>query len=204
MNVEGNNIIFTASDGYRVARYTENIHNEDYFECIIPRNTLSIISAMKFEGDIEICVNDNWITITDNGQYKVVHSRLIDGDYLNVGSILSAENELEYELSRSLIISVIDRAKVVAGRVSEIKVTFENEDGSIGYSGEDEYFEAFKLLKGNERKSLKFINLNYLRDAVAAMSADRIYLHTNISEKTPLIFKDDKVESLVLPISKRS
>lgn len=201
INIENDNVVFTASDGYRVARYREQIKNDDVFECIVPRNTLNIISAMGFEGNIVISINDNWITISDEDENKIIHSRLIEGDYLKVDAIFNNTQELMYKVSKSLVLGVIDRTKIVTGKIAEIGITLDN-DAKVEYTGDDEYSETFNIIESCGEKCYKKVNLSYLRDAVAALFEDSVSLYTNEGPNTPFIFRDKKVESLVLPINR--
>lgn len=203
INVEDNRIVFTASDGYRVARYREEIKSDDIFECIVPRNTLNIISAMSFSDCITLSINDNWITISDEDENKIIHSRLIEGDYLSVDGIFKNTQGLMYKVSKPLMLGVMDRARIVTGKIAEIGITFDS-SAKVEYTGDDEYSEVFSVLESCGEKCYKRINLGYLRDGVAALFEDTIYLYTNEGVSTPFIFKDKKVESLILPINRRS
>lgn len=203
IKIEGKYIIFTASDGYRIARYREKISNDDNFECIVPRNTLNIISAIGFKGNINLSKNENWITLSDEDCNKIIHSRLIEGDYFKVDSLFKNVNELTYKTGRQKFINVIDRTKVVTGKVADIGITFDS-NVKIEYTGDDKYSEVFDVIESCGEKCFKNVNLTYLRDAIAALFEDTVNIYTNISPKAPYIFKDNKVESLVLPITKRS
>ena len=203
IKAEKGTLTFIASDGYRVAKYIEEVEDTDTeFECIVPKGTLKIIRVMGFEDTVNLSLNKNWITLSDDN--KIIHSRLVSGQYLTFDGIFNRMYDLEYKIDKAKFIDMLNKAKLVAKseeKVSKIslKITAENEL-AIEYNETETYAEVIPLIDSCGEEVTKTLNLDYLRDALLVLFGEEVIMYTTNEVITPLVFKEDKVISLLLPI----
>lgn len=203
MNVViGNDTIeFMACDGVRIGWIKTAAEAEAPINFIIPRDSLKVIESMAFEGKVIIKVGENWITFTDKDGKKILHSRIIDGEYLAINTLFKGFN-LEYKANKNLFMNMLDKAKSVAGS-NTVKISLSlGTDAEIHYKADlEEYTDSLKLDKANENEKVsKSFNLAYLRDCVNALFDDDISIYTTNSSKTAIVFGDSMVKTLLLPV----
>lgn len=203
MNVViGNDTIeFMACDGVRIGWIKTSAEAETPISFIIPKDSLKAIESMAFEGNVVIKVGENWITFTDKESRKILHSRIIEGEYLEIGKLFN-DLDLEYKVDRGLFMDMLDRAKLIAeDNTSKISLSI-GTDAEIYYkTSSKEYSDSLKLDTENVKVS-KFFNLAYLRDCVNALFDDEMNIYTTNSPKTAIIFGDRLVKTFLLPCNK--
>lgn len=204
--LEGMNVVigkdtieFMACDGIRIGWIKTAAESETPINFIIPRDSLKAIESMAFEGNVVIKVGENWITFIDKENRKILHSRIIEGEYLAIGNLFD-HLDIEYKVNRGLFMDMLDKAKLIAdGNASKITLSL-GADAEIHYKASlEEYSDSLKLDAENEKVTKNF-NLAYLRDGVNALFDDEMSIYTTNSPKTAIVFGDSIVKSLLLPV----
>lgn len=195
-----------SSDGLRVS--LRKIHLKDSYpakKVIVPGKTLSEISKIltgDVESDVNIFFTDKHILFEfDN---TTVVSRLIEGEYLKIDNILSADYETKLTLNKKEFLSCIDRSTLlikegdkkpiilnILDDVMELKMNSVvgslDEEIDISKSGKD-------LMIGFDPK--------FLIDALKVIDDEEIEIKL-LNSKAPCFIKDDEENYiyLILPVT---
>ncbi len=201
MNVViGNDAIeFMACDGVRIGWIKTSAEAETPISFIVPRDSLKAIESMAFEGNVVIKVGENWITFIDKESKKILHSRIIEGEYIKIDKLFT-DLDIQYKVDKRLFMDMLDKAKLIAdGNTAKITLTL-GKSAEIEYKANlEEYSDSLLLNSENERVSKNF-NLAYLRDCVNALFDDEMSIYTTNSPKTAIVFGDSIVKTLLLPV----
>lgn len=204
--INGDVLKVVSSDGLRVS--LRKIHLKNLYpakKVIVPGKTLSEISKI-LTGDVE---NDVNIFFTDKHilfefDKTTVVSRLIEGEYLKIDNILSADYETKLQLNKKEFLSCIDRSTLlikegdkkpiilnILDDVMELKMNSVvgslDEEIDITKTGKD-------LMIGFDPK--------FLIDALKVIDDDEIEIKL-LNSKAPCFIKDDEENYiyLILPVT---
>ena len=204
--INGDVLKVVSSDGLRVS--LRKIHLKNSYpakKVIVPGKTLSEISKI-LTGDVESDVN---IFFTDKHilfefDKTTVVSRLIEGEYLKIDNILSADYETKLQLNKKEFLSCIDRSTLlikegdkkpiilnILDDVMELKmnsiVGSLDEEIDISKTGKD-------LMIGFDPK--------FLIDALKVIDDEEIEIKL-LNSKAPCFIKDDEENYiyLILPVT---
>ena len=204
--INGDVLKVVSSDGLRVS--LRKIHLKNSYpakKVIVPGKTLSEISKI-LTGDVESDVN---IFFTDKHilfefDKTTVVSRLIEGEYLKIDNILSADYETKLQLNKKEFLSCIDRSTLlikegdkkpiilnILDNVMELKmnsiVGSLDEEIDISKTGKD-------LMIGFDPK--------FLIDALKVIDDEEIEIKL-LNSKAPCFIKDDEENYiyLILPVT---
>lgn len=204
--INGDLLKVVSSDGLRVS--LRKIHLKDSYpakKVIVPGKTLSEISKIltgDVESDVNIFFTDKHILFEfDN---TTVVSRLIEGEYLKIDNILSADYETKLTLNKKEFLSCIDRSTLlikegdkkpiilnILDDVMELKMNSVvgslDEEIDISKSGKD-------LMIGFDPK--------FLIDALKVIDDEEIEIKL-LNSKAPCFIKDDEENYiyLILPVT---
>ena len=204
--INGDVLKVVSSDGLRVS--LRKIHLKNSYpakKVIVPGKTLSEISKI-LTGDVESDVN---IFFTDKHilfefDKTTVVSRLIEGEYLKIDNILSADYETKLQLNKKEFLSCIDRSTLlikegdkkpiilnILDDVMELKMNSMvgslDEEIDISKTGKD-------LMIGFDPK--------FLIDALKVIDDEEIEIKL-LNSKAPCFIKDDEENYiyLILPVT---
>lgn len=204
--INGDVLKVVSSDGLRVS--LRKIHLKNSYpakKVIVPGKTLSEISKIltgDVESDVNIFFTDKHILFEfDN---TTVVSRLIEGEYLKIDNILSADYETKMKLNKKEFLSCIDRSTLlikegdkkpiilnILDDVMELKMNSMvgslDEEIDISKTGKD-------LMIGFDPK--------FLIDALKVIDDEEIEIKL-LNSKAPCFIKDDEENYiyLILPVT---
>ncbi|MDB5254092.1 MAG: Beta sliding clamp [Parcubacteria group bacterium] len=178
INYEGENLVFAATDSFRLAEKKIKVKKIPHFKYILipQKNAGEIIRIFdSVDDDISISIHDNQIALTGGGIYLV--SRIIDGVFPDYRQIIPKETTskvvvLKQDLVTSLKTSLIfsDTFNQLHLTVSPLKKKFEIEtkNSNIGQN-------TYAIQAAIEGEELEInVNHKYFTDCFQSIPADSV------------------------------
>ncbi|MBU3668751.1 MAG: DNA polymerase III subunit beta [Candidatus Taylorbacteria bacterium] len=205
---DGNNLVFVATDGFRLAEKKVKIDQmPDFTHILIPvRNASEIIRI--FDGvdeTVEVFIDDNQIAIKSGSIYLV--SRTIEGNFPDYKAIIPKEFVstvvvLKQDLSNAFKINTLfsDSFYHISFSIDpkEKKFTLSTKNNEVGESSTD----VPSTLEG-ESLQINF-NYRYINDCLASMNTDSLSFEFSGSNR-PLVIRpvqDTSFLYLVMPMNR--
>lgn len=196
-----NSLKITTTDSHRLAQYAEGFEGEGDFSGIIPRKTcielMKILS--KEEGEIQFYINDNNIAfMSKNFTFK---SKLIDGNYPDVSSVIPDGSGTSITLDRKDFINTLSRVSVLSNdKFKAVKLLTHGDKLQVSaHNPSQESAEEELKYSGFKTDEVPFdmtFNVNYLRDVLSTIEDDEITIIR--SGKGSLIKSGDPNQIIVL------
>lgn len=207
-DVSGDSLTMVSIDGFRLAKRTEKIENQENkeYSFVVPASSLSDIEKLCSEGEenkIEIFVGQKHI-LFGLGKTHVV-SRRLEGDFINYKKSIPTSFKYKINIERQDFMSSVNRMSLVISEKNKAAVRMTFNDGEIEmYSftalgrAEDTCF-----CEGDgEGMEIGFSD-KYIMDALKASNSDKVCLSMNTSS-TPCLITDSEDESkytfMILPV----
>lgn len=197
-------LVFTATDGARLAKKELNVQVQERLNVNIPSKTLNeILRTITTETFIEIYISDKKVLFGLNN--TLVASRLISGEYPNTKNIVphsfyySLEingNELVNAMERVSLFSV-EKDNVVKLTMNENKVEVSSKSQQVGSAIESISNFRFK----GERLEISF-NSEYVKSAIKGLKSSDVTL-SFLGEMKPFTVtdkNDDSIIQLITPV----
>lgn len=204
--VKGNNLRVIALDGHRIAIVnTELRENYDDVNAIIPGKTLSDISKIvegSAEKDVEIHFDDNYVSFRFDETVMV--SRLIDGDFFKIDSMLSNDYLTKITVNKRELLNSVERSSILISESDKKPLIFKLEDESLNLrvnSPTGYLDDVLRVEKGGKDIMIAF-NPKFLLDALRAIDDEKVDLYMTTS-KAPCFIRDEnrKYIYLILPVN---
>ena len=205
--IKNNIMTFSSLDGHRIS--VRNVELKDTYsdqkKVIIPGKTLNEISKIltgSAEDMVNIFITDNHI-IFDYDKTTVV-SRLIEGEFFDVGKMMSDDYETKFSISKKELIESIGRATLFFNDNDKKPIVLDINEQILdmrinSLSGN---FEE-QIVVAKEGKNIKIaFNPKFLMDVLRVIDDERISIYM-LSSKSPCFIKDDegKYVYLILPVN---
>ena len=205
---QDNEIIFVATDSFRLAEKKIKIKKHNNFSPIlIPnKNTQEIIRIINgLEDDLEINISKNQLSITTNGLYLV--SRLVDGVFPDYKQIIPKEFKTEITLLKQDLINSLKLAHIFSDNFNQISVhclpkknlfELKTKNNDIG-----ENVNQLKTTIKGEDLDINF-NYRYFSDAFSSINSDSIFLGFNGLSRPVVLngIADKSFTYLIMPMNK--
>ena len=206
--INGDKLLVTATDSYRLSKKTVNLNCniENEIDIIIPTKNLNEIVKLinDDEEDVEMHIFNNKVIFKFNN--IIVMTTLINGSYPDTTKLIPEEFLIEVKLSLNDLYSALDRASLITNQDDKNTVNLEILDNQIKISSnipEIGNVEEKISAKINNNNKLKIsFSSKYMMDAIKAFNDDNIVLSFN-GEIKPIIIKSenlDDLKELILPI----
>ena len=197
-------IIFTTTDGARLARKEIAIDTNGVFSVNIPSKTfIEIARTLDDTKEVEVYVSDKKVLFKTD--FTTISTSLIEGDYPNVKNIIpknfyyylevNAEEFLN-ALSRVSLLS-IERENVVKMTMEEGRVIISSKSQQVGSA--QEFLNLFRYT--GERLEISF-NGDYVASAVRALNSNDVLI-SFLGEMKPFTITDknnSNVIQLITPV----
>ncbi|MBP5354330.1 MAG: DNA polymerase III subunit beta [Lachnospiraceae bacterium] len=204
--IDGNRLRVTALDGFRVSiRNVELRGSYDKHNVIVPGKTLGEIGKIlsgEMDEDVRICFDDrNIIFEFDN---TIVHSRLIDGKYFVIDSMINAECDTKVTVNRRELIDSVDRSSLFVKETEKKPVVVEIFENyitvSINTQSGSMYDEIIAEREGNDMR-IGFTP-KFLLDILRVVDDDTVTLYMH-NAKNPCFIRanDDSYIYMLLPVN---
>ncbi len=183
LNFSLENIVFAATDGFRLAEKTLSktlfsVKNKDTFKILIPlRSALEMARVIKEEENVDIFWDENQIlAVTEKTE---IISRLIEGNFPDYSGILPQKFDAEIVVNKDEFSSGIKLAGVFGQKNSEVKIKIHENKKAIEITSADQVLGENKQtipakIKGDINEI--FFNWRFLGDAVKGVGTEDIFL----------------------------
>ena len=201
-----NNILRTASlDGHRISIRREELKNPyDDISVVIPGKALSEISKIlsgSTEDMAKVYFTDRY-ALFEFGSTSVV-TRLIEGKYFDVDSMLSSDYKLWIRIHRQEMLSCLERSILLVREEDKKPIILIIEGDQVEFrinSALGSLKETIAITKEGNDLTIGF-NPRFLIDALRAIDDEEITIYLS-SQRAPAFIRDDhKYCYLILPIN---
>ncbi len=209
IHTEGDSLIFTATDSFRLAEKKIRLKKAlDIPNLLIPiRNMPDIVRVLEqIKGDVKIMVSKNQIALDDtNGLYLT--SRLIDGTFPDYHQIIPKEAKTTVTLLKQDFVTTLKMATIFSDKFNKLsfsvfpgkkKFTIIAQNPDVGESS-----NTLDVVCEGEDLAINF-NHKYVADCLGSVEADSLSLEFNGLSR-PLVIRgvnDRSFLYLVMPINK--
>ena len=197
-------LIFTATDGARLAKKELNIQIQERLNANIPSKTLNeVLRSITTEQFIEIYISDKKALFVLNN--TIISSRLINGEYPNTKNIIPRSFYYLLEINASEFVSAMERVSLFSiEKDSVVKLTMNEEKVEVSSKSQQvgsavETISNFRY-KG-ERLEISF-NSEYVKSAIRSLKGTDVLL-SFLGEMKPFTVtdkNDDSIVQLITPV----
>ena len=204
--IKGDNLRVASLDGHRIS--IRNIKLKNSYpdrKVVVPGKTLNEISKIlsgDTDKDVSIFFTDKHILFEFD--QTVVVSRLIEGEYFNIGQMLSSDYETKVKINKKEFLSCIDRATLLVkeGDKKPIIITITDEgmelkiNSTVGSMNEE-----IDITKSGKDLMIGF-NPKFLIDALKVIDDEEIDIYM-VNPKAPCFIRDaqENYIYLILPVN---
>ena len=196
--------VFTALDGYRMAIVKRPALAAEEVRIICPARTLNEIGRMisAEEETLALFVQKNMLLVRIED--TVLTSRLYEGAYVNVGSIVPKSFASEIEADKQVLAESVDRASVLARTDKNSVLTFDIREGSAAITSNTPVGRIEESVPiALEGKDVNIsLNSKYIGEALSAAEGEKVRLCFNgaVSPCVLLPKEGDSFLYLILPV----
>lgn len=205
-DVNGDNLRVVALDGHRIA--IKNTRLRDIygsFKAIIPGKTLTEISRiLTGEADSEVNIFFEKETAMFKFDSTIMVSRLIDGEYFKIDSMLSSDYETKITVNRKELLSHVERSTILVRESDKKPLVFDIKGSELNLKLNSILGSLNSSLMVNKTGKDLMIGFNpkFLLDALRVLDDEEISMYMTNS-KAPGFIRDDDSSYiyLILPIN---
>lgn len=204
--ISGDILRVVALDGHRIAiRKTGLKKSYSPRKAVIPGKTLQEMARIlqnDTDKDVDLYFSESYVVMETEGTRMV--SRLIDGEYFSVDTMITSDFETKVTVSRSQLLSCVDRASLFVREGDKKPIIFEIGDHEMHLSIESQLGsmdDAFEIEKEGRDLVIGF-NPKFMMDALKAVDEENVTIYL-INPKAPCFIRDenDSYLYLVLPVN---
>ncbi|MFT6156589.1 MAG: DNA polymerase-3 subunit beta [Neolewinella sp.] len=211
LEIEGNNLVAVATDGHRLAKSetTLDSHHPEKHQIIVPRKAIQeigrLLNSVEENDDnatVKVELNKKHVRLSAGD--TVITSTLINGNFPEYRSILSAELDKKIKVDRKLFLEALMRTSVLTNdRLHGVRLRFDNNEIKISTNNpEQEEAEDEIPCEYMEEEILTSFNVNYIIEALKAIDSETINLNIKDKDSVCVIDSptDEKSVWLVMPM----
>lgn len=204
--VEGDRLKVVSLDGHRISiRNTELRDHYNSVKVIIPGKTLSEVSKIlsgDMEKEVVLYFSKNYVLFKFDDTLMV--SRLIDGDYFRIDSMLSSDYETKLTVNKKEFLECIERSTILIRESDKKPLVMNIEDGSLHLKMNSMIgsMDAQILIHKQGQDLMIGFNPKFLLDALRVIEDEEVTLYMT-NPKAPCFIRDDKESYiyLILPVN---
>lgn len=202
--VKNKELNLVALDGYRLAVRSELLDVDDNIEVVIPGKTLNEVSKILEDNNdiVKITFTNNHILFNVNNT-KII-SRLLDGKFVNYGSLLPQEYKLLINVRKQELQQGIERASLMAKDGNSNLIRLDVQEDTLVITSNSQLGKVREEVNINlqgEGVQIAF-NSRYLLDVLKNMEEDDVVIEMT-SSVSPCVIKgknSNNAKYLVLPV----
>ncbi|WP_381415428.1 DNA polymerase III subunit beta [Spiroplasma endosymbiont of Anurida maritima] len=206
-DIENNKVVFSSTNVKRLAYKETYSSQKNNFNIIVPLKFISDVAKLIENVEkVSMFLEGTGITFAFNN--SIIKSKLIEGSYPDISSVIKMDTSTNILVNRQKIIKVMDRASVfsvqdeqrtnvVILNVLEDKLNFSSYAKETGQS--EEIVDNVKI---NGKPIKIYFNSKYFLDAIRAFEYDNIIISFT-DENGPIIIsskEEEELHQVVLPI----
>lgn len=203
---EGNQLVFAATDTFRLAVRAVSYEDADTFSIILPiRGAQEFSRLFKDTDKVDLLIGENQFG-AEGGDIQFT-SRLVEGSFPEYEAILPKEHEAHITVDRKLFLERLEAATYFTSRLNDVVLDVQN-GKKVGISAENNDIGEYSTdISGSdgEGESKAAFNIRYLLDGVRTLEGDEITIKISGSQKPAVLRpasldEDQKDLYLVMPI----
>lgn len=203
---DGNNLIVTATDSYRLAKKVIPLMSNE-FNITVPSKSLNEVKSIFNDLDQDIEINLNLKKIQFKNDSVLLQSRLLDGGYPETDRLIPTEFNHVLVINRQELITAINRtAFIKTDNMSIVRLQI-NSENDIIMTNKSQEIGDFKqemviLSYTGEPLDISFSG-NYVIDACRALKSENVKVKFTGNMKPFILTKEedeDGLIQLVLPV----
>ena len=206
---EDNNLVFVATDSFRLAEKKVPLKSSnDIPDVIMPaKNITEVVRTLETEasGEMEVFVDENQYSLTKNTLY--VTARIIDGSFPDYKSILPKTTTTEAVLLKEDVLNTLKKAQVFSDKFGQVTLHLQPKEKKLTVSARNndvgEIFDSLEAAITGDDLDISF-NYRYVLDVFQSITADSVSLSFAGIGK-PLIIRgvgDSSFTYLVMPMNR--
>ena len=199
-------VTFTALDTHRVA--IRNIYLKGSFgmaKVIVPGNTMKEIgSILASDNEKEVAVYFTKNHIQFEFDKTVVLSRLIDGEFFNLSSMIKDDYDTKFTTSRVKLSGAMDRASILTKESDPTPIIFNVMDGLLKIklrSSSGNLNDEIDIKKEGADLKIAF-NPRFVLDALGSIEDEQVDIYMT-NHRAPMFVRDEKknYNYMILPVN---
>ncbi len=197
------NMIFAATDSFRLSETIFNTKNSDQHSVIVPRSTVMelIRITSEIDGDMEIKIGDGQISFYNNDLELV--SRLIDGNYPDYKKVIPNKFLSRALIQKNEFEKDIRLAGLFSSNISDIKIACSKESLIIKSKNSDkgEIETIIPAVLKNDPFEIS-VNYHYLLDGLKIIDSEKVLLEFTGNGNPVIVKPNDNKELtyLIMPL----
>jgi len=206
IEVSPHQIRAVATDGHRLAMCTvaHKFAVEAPLQVIVPRKGVLELSRLlsNVDEDISLTLSRNFIRVVTSDVTFI--SKLVEGDYPNYNNVMPSGECDTIIADRNALKSCLVRTSILSNeKYKGIRIEVENETlRAVANNPEHEEAEDEVAVEFSGERTTVGFNVNYLVDAISALTSDNIKINISKTNSCALITdeKDDSALYVVMPM----
>lgn len=208
VSCDGENLVFAATDSFRLAEKKIKTKKTKQFEPILLpiKNVQEIIRILGgASGNVEIKANKNQMSFIFDNTYLI--SRIIDGVFPDYKQIIPKEHKTEVIILKDEFINTLKVANIFSDKFNQINFVIQPKKGLCEAKTMNvDVGESVNYLDANlsgEDVSISF-NYKYISDCFQSIASDSVSITLNGSNKPAIIkpLNDNSFLYLVMPTNR--
>ena len=204
--IKGNKLKATSLDGHRISIRTTELKKEyGDLKAIIPGKTLIEISKIledDMEKDVDIFFDKDYIMFKFGE--TVMTSRLIDGEYFRIDSMLSNDYDTRITVNKKLFLDHIERSTILLRETDKKPLILNIRDGEMNLKLNTIMGSLNSLIPVNKTGNDLMIGFNpkFILDVLRVIDDEEVSLYMT-NPKAPCFIRDDEGRYIyiILPIN---
>lgn len=199
----GENLIFTATDTYRLSQVKYKLENNfDFKSIIIPSRSAQELLKMLKDDDTPIQLSITNMKLTIEFVNTIFQTKLLDGNYPDVFTLIPKVFEKKIKLNKNDFIHTLDRTSLLVSENSNKIVNMKLIDGNtLEFTSMTQEVgkvkEIMSILENSQIDELKIAyNARYVIECLRVFSTNTIDIYY-YGELKPLIIKQSDSENLI-------
>lgn len=204
--VKGDNLRVISLDGHRISIRNTGL-KKDYEElkAIIPGKTLNEISkviADDNEKEIILYFDPSFVSFQFEGTVMV--SRLIDGEFFRIDSMLSSDYETKLTVNKREFLSSVERASILISESDKKPLILKIEDETLNLrvNSQTGFLDDVLYTEKAGKNLMIAFNPKFLLDSLRAIDKETVTLYMT-TPKAPCFIRDEENTYiyLILPVN---
>jgi len=203
-----NNLMFVATDSFRLAEKKIEVKEIDSFESVLVpyRNVAEIMRVFDgFLGDIEVIFSSGQVAFVSDSIYLV--SRIVDGSFPDYTQIIPKDNTTEVIVLKQDLQQALKLSNIFSDNFNQITMSIDPNNGVFELQSKNvdkgEHRNVVDATLRGDNITISF-NHKYISDAFSSIDSDSIVLMFNGASKPVVIrgVNDGSFMYLVMPLNK--
>lgn len=204
--VKENNLRVVSLDGHRISiKNTKLKASYENISAIIPGKTLNEISKIlpgDAEKEVQMFFDENYVCF--RFEETVMVSRLIDGDFFKIDSMLSTDFETKLTANKKNLLSGIEKASILISESDKKPLVFKIGDDALNLrvNSQSGSLDAVLPVEKTGKDLMIAFNPKFLLDALRVIDDETVDLYMTGS-KAPCFIRDEESSYiyLILPVN---